>query len=255
MTADNKKITGVYSITNIENGLKYIGATIDINRRWWQHINSLRKNRHRSIYLQDDYNLYGEKSFRFDIIEKVSDNDILTEREQFWYDYYKPHKRENGYNVNPNAKDWTGRKHFQQTIDKIKKAKENISEETRRKISAAAMGRVSAFKGHKHTDETKAIFRMKKLGTKHTDDVRKKMSIDRKGLNRGSKNGQSKYSDDVIIKAIEMSFQGQTANQVSYFYGIDYRYYRSILRGLKRTYIYNEYTLPRIINGDILTID
>ena len=44
------KICGIYMIRNKVNGKMYIGKSIDINRRWADHIKSLQSNSHYNEY-------------------------------------------------------------------------------------------------------------------------------------------------------------------------------------------------------------
>lgn len=66
--------SGIYSITNNINGLVYIGASLEINRRVMKHFSELRFNRHRTKKLQLDYNQYGYDNFTIAIVEEASDN-------------------------------------------------------------------------------------------------------------------------------------------------------------------------------------
>lgn len=65
------KVKGIYKIENIENNKVYIGESIDIERRWQEHIDSLNNNSHHSWKLQADWNKYGKDSFTFEIIEQL----------------------------------------------------------------------------------------------------------------------------------------------------------------------------------------
>ena len=62
----------VYKITNHSNKRIYIGETLDIDRRWQEHLNELRNKTHHSIKLQNDYNIYGEDVFTLEIIKDLN---------------------------------------------------------------------------------------------------------------------------------------------------------------------------------------
>lgn len=94
--------TGIYSITNIRTGLRYIGSATNISKRFGQHKADLNKNIHDNKYLQNAWNKYwGVCSFKFEIIE-LCEKEKLIEREQFWIDTLNC-VRPNGYNLNKNA--------------------------------------------------------------------------------------------------------------------------------------------------------
>ena len=128
---------GIYSITNILNGQRYIGSSVDIRNRWRSHRNMLRTNRHHSAYLQNSYNANGETNFVFAIIEECPENSskqFLIEREQHYLDELVPE-----YNGSKIA------------------GRVDMTLEVREKISKKALGRSSAFKGRKHTEESKKL--------------------------------------------------------------------------------------------------
>jgi len=89
----------IYKIENTENHKKYIGLTNNIVRRRNRHFNDLRRNKHDNSFLQKEFNIYGEKSFSFNIEFQgdVSYQEISNKEKEFikYYDSYK-----NGYNQN-----------------------------------------------------------------------------------------------------------------------------------------------------------
>jgi len=93
-----EKICGVYKIENLINGKVYIGSSIDIYKRWKYHISDFKANRHCNKYFQSAWNKYGKNNFEFSIVEKIDDENILFEREQYWLDLLNPFG-ENGYNL------------------------------------------------------------------------------------------------------------------------------------------------------------
>lgn len=93
-----KTQTGVYEIKNKINGKRYIGSTsINFNKRLVHHLNELRRNNHKNVYLQNSWNKYGEYNFEFNILEVV-DKCRTLEVEQSYLDTLKPE-----YNINPLA--------------------------------------------------------------------------------------------------------------------------------------------------------
>lgn len=77
-----------------------------------------------------------------------------------------------------------GQKHSAETRAKIGEAHagKTQSEAAKKKMSEAAMGRPSPFKGRKQTAEAKAHLSKIATGRKHSEESKKKMSASRKGV-------------------------------------------------------------------------
>ena len=94
-------MTGIYKITNKNNGKSYIGKSKDIMQRWAFHERSLLKRTHHSIELQNDFDSYGGISaFDFSVIELCSPSE-LNEREKFYINKFDT--ANNGYNTIQNV--------------------------------------------------------------------------------------------------------------------------------------------------------
>lgn len=76
-------MTGIYCITCIPTGEKYIGQSIAIKRRWATHRRELRTGTHYNRHLQRTYDKYGPDNFTYEILEQCS-KDKLNDREQFY---------------------------------------------------------------------------------------------------------------------------------------------------------------------------
>lgn len=76
----NKKISGIYSITNQETNKVYIGRALNIKSRWIEHKRDLAQNKHKNKALQEDYNNLGLDAFEFEVVE-VSDPIAMNELE------------------------------------------------------------------------------------------------------------------------------------------------------------------------------
>lgn len=110
---------GIYSITNLINGKKYIGQSINIENRFVRHKCELRKNRHVNRHLQASWNKYGEKNFKFNIIETCT-KESLNNRENYWINYYNT--LNNGYNLDEGGNGISGYKHSKEEISKMRKS-------------------------------------------------------------------------------------------------------------------------------------
>lgn len=89
---------GVYKITNIKNGKVYIGQSVDVDKRFNQHKKLLRENNHGNYRLQDDWNVYGEESFTFEVLEKCR-SAYLNEIEKHTIKEYDSTDEAKGYNI------------------------------------------------------------------------------------------------------------------------------------------------------------
>lgn len=88
---------GIYKYTNKENGKIYIGRSLNITKRKWEHLN----NPSPYSYFDQTLAKIGERSFDFEIIEECSAIE-LKEKEKYWIKYYNCcvlDNREGGYNL------------------------------------------------------------------------------------------------------------------------------------------------------------
>lgn len=94
---------GIYKVTNNINGKVYIGQSINIEKRWKNHINHSFNNSY------SDYNSvfhkairkYGIDNFNFEIIEECKKEE-LNKQEKYWIKYYNSYlgfENCNGYNM------------------------------------------------------------------------------------------------------------------------------------------------------------
>lgn len=88
----------IYQIINKVNGLRYIGKTIDINKRRQKHFQQLKDNKHINKKLQAAWNKYGQDNFDF-IYEtfNIETNEELNLLEKLYI--RKFNSFENGYNL------------------------------------------------------------------------------------------------------------------------------------------------------------
>ena len=86
----------IYFIRCSETGRVYVGRTRRPEHRWHQHLIELRGNRHYIGLMQNDFNSFGEESFKFAVLEKVKFSERSREKEFMkFFDSYNPNK---GYN-------------------------------------------------------------------------------------------------------------------------------------------------------------
>lgn len=125
--------SGIYAIVNLKTEKFYIGSAVKLNSRKSLHLNQLRKGKHHSKYLQNSYNKHGEECFIFKVLEYVEDENNLLKIEQKYLDIY--FHTGITYNISPIAGSPLGIKRSDETKKKISFAKQNMSDETKQKMS------------------------------------------------------------------------------------------------------------------------
>lgn len=88
----------IYKILNKVNGKFYIGSTVNIKNRKYQHIHLLKKGKHQNNILQRAWNKYGEENFEFIILEDDIKKEKQFEKEQEYFAILNPFPP-NGYNI------------------------------------------------------------------------------------------------------------------------------------------------------------
>lgn len=138
----------LYSIRCAVNGKQYIGQTNDPEQRWYAHLSYLRRGKHHSATLQRSFHKYGEKAFSFSIIGGPFETQEIANAEEIRRIAEENTMAPHGYNHRTGG--------FSSPMSESAKEKLSIS----RKAFFAAGGNV-AFKGKRHTTETKEIIRHK----------------------------------------------------------------------------------------------
>lgn len=84
LTADTRM--GIYAVTNIITGRRYIGSTKDIGRRKARHWHKLKSGKHPTKALQTEWDQYSAEAFGLEMLEIVEKVNDLVIREQWWID-------------------------------------------------------------------------------------------------------------------------------------------------------------------------
>jgi len=157
--SNDTPISGIYVILNVKTGKVYIGQTQDFRRRWHKHKTYLKGGYHENRHLQHAWNRYGADAFRFQKLEYCA-IEQLDEREQHFLDIYMA--KGMCYNI---AKDVqaSGRGLIR-------------SEETRRKLSEAVMGKNNPNFGKPKSEETRRKMSDAQKGRILSDDHVRKLS-------------------------------------------------------------------------------
>ena len=176
---------GIYVIINKVNGYKYIGQSMDIKRREYQHFWGLRKGNGSSPHLQNAFNVYGEENFEFKWILSCVNvpKEYLTKMEQYFVDTMQPE-----YNICKLVANSTlGINLSELAKDKISKSlignKRNLgkhhTEETKQHLSNKLKNRVRSQEEIQHICEgikNRKVPNRNWLGKNHTEESKQLMS-------------------------------------------------------------------------------
>lgn len=196
---DIYKMIGIYRITNIVNGITYIGKTgMNFGDRWDCHRAQLNGGYHDNPYLQNAWDKYGEGNFEFAVVESVEDPDMLNELERKYISEYRSRGLsynlhdggDGGYNLGKHLSDDTKRKIGQKNRENMTGRKAGTK--TKEKMSATHRKRYEGW-----TDEDRSAWGRKTAeaasGYRWTDESRKNFSR----LQRSSPNGARFTPDDI----------------------------------------------------------
>ncbi len=199
---------GVYQILCTANGRVYVGSANKIAKRWEEHRNDLRANRHHNQHLQRAWNKYGDKAFEFSVLENC-DTESVIEREQYYLNAYlsagwkvfnirrecvlsnlgvkfgdeaREHMRASAA-IRSRNDEWRarqseahrGKKLSEETRAKIGESSRNISDETRAKMSESRLGK-------SHSEETRAKIAASNLGQKRSAETCAKVKAAKRNI-------------------------------------------------------------------------
>ena len=134
----------VYKITNKVTNKIYIGITNQgsgarYRHHWYESRIGEPSPIHRSMAK------YGEDNFTLEIIDFADTYDELKEKEKYWIKQYNSTDKSIGYNLTEGGDGTFGRKHSEETKEKIRQKAlgRKVSEETKKKMSEAKLGKCS----------------------------------------------------------------------------------------------------------------
>lgn len=229
--------SGIYKITNIDNGKFYIGSSKDVDWRWYCHKHYLENGCHINPKLQHSWNKHGENKFIFEIIEEVKpDEKLLLEREQHHLDLLKPHERNVGYNICPTAE-----------------GGDNITYNPNRgvfieKMKIITKGQGNGMFGKKHTKKSIQLQKEKSVG-RYTLD----WFVERYGKRKGKrmfkdrntmlKNRQINYSYDNKLSGKK---RGPMSDEIKKRISERKAHLKLIRNDLRRDILSNIFTIPQL---------
>jgi group I intron endonuclease len=164
-----KVTSGIYKIQNNVTGGIYIGCSQNIEKRFKQHQNRLKRGNHPNLHLQSSVNKHGLENFTFEVLfESYCEEYVLKNLESFFIWSENPEKL---YNiVVPEDFQTKSINYLDFQERKVKAWKETVSKngglprktpELKQRQSEAVSGEKNGFFGKEHSEETKEILRAK----------------------------------------------------------------------------------------------
>jgi len=220
-------ISGIYRVRNTIDGKMYIGSSVDVTRRLWEHKNRLVGNKNENPHLQNAWNKYGADNFEFELCDEIATSinkvtrdykkllkDNLLFFEQLWLDNYWDWGCL--YNILPIAGSALGSEHSEETKKKIKRIMN--SESVRRRNS-------ETHKNKLHSEEHKERIRQAGLGRHLSDQHKINIGISAKGrtswnkgkeatehmknMVRGENNASAKLTKNKVLEIRAKHITGQ----------------------------------------------
>lgn len=201
--------TGIYQITNINNGRCYVGSAVNVSKRWREHLRQLEQGVHHSKFMQRCWNKHGGECFVFRVIVACRTEDLI------WYEQRAIDALKPDYNSAPMAGSQLGYKH---------------SHETRKRMSASRAKDFSPFTGKQHTEETRRKISEKKKGVKHGKYSPERAEKAAEAM-RSSKNA---ISADEARQIRSLSASGKPHKEVAAIVGRSYSAVADVVQ--RRTY-------------------
>lgn len=207
MNIDIQNVSGIYKISSAKDATKfYIGSSKNMRKRLIHHRCNLKNQKHANIILQRYVTKYGLSNIKVEVLEYCNVADLII-KEQHYLDLLKPcfnirTVADRNFNVKLSkehcdkiSKFNKGRQFSKEHCERISKSKKGIkrgkgkpcSEETKKKISMANKGRMTSDEtrrklaitstGRFHSRESIERARLKILGSKMTEEQKKKLSV------------------------------------------------------------------------------
>lgn len=182
---------GIYRIVHTDSGKSYVGQSVDIATRWASHRSLLVAGNHKNEHLQSAWAKYGAAAFYFEVLELVTDPQLLSDREAHYCDLHRVYQNDFGYNsavVDPSGTHRVS----DATKEKIRRSHLGMGHTvaTKEKLSSIKKAEARALieagiphpnKGVVRSAETRGKMSAAKRGVPASPETRAKLSAAKKG--------------------------------------------------------------------------
>lgn len=244
------KLGGIYCIENIETGKKYIGQSVNIEKRRQRHFLQLKNKTHDNSHLQNAWNKYGETAFKFKVLIYCEPFE-LTKYEQFFVDLYAP---EELYNICVRCVNSSlGTIHSEESRQKISINHADVS--GRNNPNYGKYGEQNPIYGIKRSFETKKKMSNSMKGVVFSEEHNRNISKSHKGValsethrlhisnaNKGGKNGRAKLKESDILDILNLYYiENQTKTNIANKYSLCRSSVANIINGKAWKDIYRNF--------------
>ena len=229
--------SGIYCIENLKNGKKYIGQSTDLEKRKYEHFRTLKGNNHDNGHLQNSYNKYGKKNFKFRVLLYCEPFE-LTRYEQFFVDFYMP---ELLYNIRLECVDSNqGITLSEETKKKISESHngKHLSKETRKKISEASKRENLSKKTIRKMSKAKRGENHPMWEKHHSKEIKEKIS----NALSGEKGSNSKLTENQVFEILDLYYnKSKIQMDIAKNFPVNYGTISKIVRGKTWKSCYKEF--------------
>lgn len=185
---------GIYKYTNKDNGKIYVGRSINISRRKWEHLH----NPSPYSYFDQIIVKIGEDKFDFEVIEECREEE-LCDKEKYWIAYYNCcvlDNRNGGYNLTHGGEEYQSEENPWARLSLVQ-VNEIIDKLINTKISIQALSKEYGV----HYNTISDINRCKTWVWAH--NFQRNIREEAQGsLHRGSLNSAAVINEDIAEKII-----------------------------------------------------
>ena len=206
---------GIYLLTNLVNGKKYIGQSTDINRRFAEHLRAAqpdkypqKNERDANCPIHKAMAKYGINNFSLTILEQCA-REELDEKEQKWITELNTNDNSIGYNLTAGGQKTfalKGEKHSQAKLAQIE------VNHIKQLLKETEMTLVEIMKIYPQVSKsTLSMINNGKIWTVEGETYPLRiMSV----ANKGEKNGRAKFSDEQVMEIRTKYSQGIAPKQI-----------------------------------------
>lgn len=201
------RICALYEIWNTVNGKRYVGSSVNVRRRWQNHVCDLRAGRHGNPHLQAAWNQYGESAFVFLVLAVLEPSELQPTETRL---LGRVVGRADCYNLCSSAEaPGRGQKRTPEHRARISAILRQRSRSCYASVRRALTGRsVSA--------ETRERIRAARMGRKHSPATREKIGRSKRGTTLSSEHrekiGQAlrgRKRDPAAVERTRLGLLGQ----------------------------------------------